>query len=271
MIHIEDGVNADFSLSSLNVCKKPATAEFANNTQGTGNVKYIWNFGDGNTSTSKDATHSYAASGTYNVILTAKSEGGCTDTASMKVVVAIPSSSISNTSATCSNKIISFSNTSIPAPLSCTWYFGDGTTSTELNPEKVYTKTGTYTVKLVNVFSSNCSDSVTKTITIVSGPAPSFKADDTSRCAAPFTVNFTNATSGNAVQYIWDFGDGDTSHAINATHTYNSQGFYTVTLTAIGPNGCENSIAKEDYISIQPVRVKQPRKFTGQRMYTTYC
>jgi PKD repeat protein len=256
LIHIEDGVNADFSLSSLNVCKKPATAEFTNNTQGAGNVKYIWNFGDGNTSTSKDATHNYAASGTYNVILTAKSEGGCTDTASMQVVIAIPSSSFTNTSATCSNKIISFSNTSIPAPVSCTWYFGDGTSSTELNPEKVYTQTGTYTVKLVNIFSSKCSDSVTKTITIVSGPAPSFTANDTFRCAAPFTVNFSNTTSGNAVQYTWDFGDGATSHTANATHTYTNQGSYTVTLTAIGPNGCENNITKNDYINIQPVRVK---------------
>jgi PKD repeat protein len=81
-------------------------------------------------------------------------------------------------------------------------------------------------------------DSVTKTIDIVSGPAPSFTANDTFRCAAPFTVNFSNTTSGNAVQYTWDFGDGDTSHASTATHTYNNQGSYTVKLTAFGQTGC---------------------------------
>ena len=84
---------------------------------------------------SKDATHNYTSSGTYNVVLTAESAGGCSDTASMHVVIAIPSSSFSNTDATCSNQTITFTNTSVPAPISSTWYFGDGTSSTDLNPE----------------------------------------------------------------------------------------------------------------------------------------
>jgi gliding motility-associated-like protein len=255
LVHIEDGVNADFSLNSLNVCKKPATAVFKNKSEGSGTINYTWNFGDGSTVTSKDATHNYTASGTYNVILTAESAGGCSDTATMHVTVAIPSSSFNNTSATCSNQSIAFTNTSLPTPLSSKWYFGDGTSSTDLNPDKTYTKTGTYTVKLVNVFSANCSDSVTKTITIASGPLPSFKADDTARCAAPFNVNFFNTSTGNAIQYIWDFGDGDTSHGVNPAHVYTKSGSFDVTLTAINGNGCQTVFEKKDYINIQPVRI----------------
>ena len=48
---LNDGVNADFSLSSLNVCKKPATAVFKNNSEGSGQLNYIWNFDDGSTAT----------------------------------------------------------------------------------------------------------------------------------------------------------------------------------------------------------------------------
>ncbi len=255
LVHIDDGVNANFSLTSLNVCKKPATAIFQNNSEGSGNINYIWNFGDGATSTSKDATHNYNASGTYTVILSAESAGGCSDTASIKVVVAIPASSFKNTDATCSNQSINFTNTSVPEPVSSTWDFGDGTTSTESNPSKIYTKTGTYTIKLVNTFSSNCSDSITKTITVVSGPAASFNTKDTATCATPYNVTFANTSTGNAIQYIWNFGDGDTSHAINPMHVYTKPGSYTVNLTAINPNGCANIFEKDNYINILPIRI----------------
>ncbi len=254
-VHINDGVNADFSLVSLNVCQKPATAIFKNNSEGSDAVNYTWDFGDGSTVTTKDAAHNYTASGTYNVVLTAETPGGCSDTASMRVTVAIPTSSFNNTLATCSNQSIVFTNSSVPTPVSSMWYFGDGTSSNELNPEKTYSKTGTYTVKLVNVFSANCSDSITKTITIASGPAPSFKADDTSTCAIPFTVNFLNTSTGNAIKYIWNFGDGDTSHEINPPHIYTKNGSYTVTLTAINGNGCQSVFKKNNYINIQPIRV----------------
>ncbi len=259
LVHIEDGVNADFSLSSLNICKRPATAIFENNSVGTGsgNISYVWNFGDGGaTSTSQDATHNYSSSGTYNVVLTAISAGGCSDTASLKVTIAIPTTSFKNTDATCSNEPINFTNTSSPTPVSSTWYFGDGTTSTELNPTKTYLNTGTYTVKLVNTFSSDCSDSITKTITVASGPSASFKANDTATCATPFSVNFSNTSTGGATQYIWDFGDGDTSHALNPVHIYTDNGSYTVTLTAINANGCSSVFEKNNYITIQPIRIK---------------
>ena len=143
----------------------------------------------------------------------------------------------------------------MPAPVSCTWYFGDGTTSTELNPNKTYTKTGNYTVKLVNVFSANCADSSSKTITIETGPTAIFNADDTLKCVAPLSVNFTNKTVGAASNYLWDFGDGSTSTLANPNHIYTSTGNFTVKLTAINANGCDNVLEKPSYINIQPVKI----------------
>ena len=188
-------------------------------------------------------------------MLTAQSAGGCTDTASVEVVVAVPTSAIQNSDATCSNQTITFTNASVPKPVSNTWYFGDGSTSTDLNPDKTYTKTGTYKVKLVNKFSADCSDSITKTITIAAGPSPSFTADDTVKCVAPLNVNFKNTTTGNAVKYIWDFGDGSTSQDVNPYHSYTAMGLYTVKLTAINSNGCQTRFEKLDYIDIEPVKI----------------
>jgi PKD repeat protein len=41
---------------------------------------YLWDFGDGNTSTDVDANHKYDAEGVYTISLTAWSENGCVDT-----------------------------------------------------------------------------------------------------------------------------------------------------------------------------------------------
>jgi PKD repeat protein len=56
----------------------------------------------------------------------------------------------------------------------------------------------------------------------------------------PLLVAFTN-TSVNATSYLWDFGDSTTSTLTNPTHTYNTVGTLTVTLTATNVNG-SNSV-----------------------------
>src|SRR5207253_2550616 len=50
---------------------------------------------------------------------------------------------------------------------------------------------------------------------------------------APLTMVFTNLSSG-ATDFIWDFGDGNTSTNLNPANTYSNAGSYTVSLTASG-------------------------------------
>ncbi|MBA4147106.1 MAG: S8 family serine peptidase [Verrucomicrobia bacterium] len=57
----------------------------------------------------------------------------------------------------------------------------------------------------------------------------------------PLTVNFTNASFGNITNFAWTFGDGNTSSAVNPTHTYTSEGNFSVTLTVTGTNGLTSS------------------------------
>ena len=90
LIKIENGVNAGFSLTSLNICKSPATAVFENSSEGTGTLSYQWNFGDGKTSTDESPSHNYTSTGNYNVLLTVRSSAGCSDTASFPLVVHFP-------------------------------------------------------------------------------------------------------------------------------------------------------------------------------------
>ena len=255
LITISSGVIADFSVTSVDVCKTPAVVTFKNSSTGSGTLNYLWNFGDGKTSTASAPTHAYSNSGTYNVLLTVTSSAGCSDTATAQVVIAFPSSSFTGAESPCANKELSLKNTSSPKPVSCTWYFGDGTTSTQLNPAKVYTTPGTYTIKLVNTFSATCSDSVSKTITVYPGPSASFTTNDTANCTAPYNVQFTNTSTGSATSYKWNFGDGTYSTEMNPLHVYKHSGSFSVSLTAINANGCEDVFTIPDCVIIREVEI----------------
>jgi PKD repeat protein len=81
-------------------------------------------------------------------------------------------------------------------------------------------------------------------------PIPNFSASPTSG-PVPLTVNFTNRTLP-ASTYSWDFGDGNTSVAVNPANTYVSAGAYTVTLTASNSGGIV-ALTQTNYILVTNV------------------
>ncbi|MCH2200214.1 MAG: M4 family metallopeptidase [Flavobacteriales bacterium] len=70
-------------------------------------------------------------------------------------------------------------------------------------------------------------------------------------CQIPATIDFTDF-SNNANEYLWDFGDGETSNEENPSHTYTASGVYTVTLEVSGEAGCSTADTLEliDLITI---------------------
>jgi len=81
-------------------------------------------------------------------------------------------------------------------------------------------------------------------------PLASFTADTTIVSLPTAAVQFTN-NSINATSYLWDFGDGTTSTAVNPTYIYTYADTFTVKLTAIGGSGCENTLTKKYYIIVK--------------------
>lgn len=61
-------VTPEFSADYTSVCSAPVSIQFQNQT--TNANTYLWNFGDGTTSTLSNPQHTYAAAGDYNVTLT---------------------------------------------------------------------------------------------------------------------------------------------------------------------------------------------------------
>jgi gliding motility-associated-like protein len=253
VVQVLPNASAAFAVASEDICHSPAKVAFQNNTQGS-NINYQWDFGDGTTSTDVNPVKTYNQKGVYTVVLKAISSNGCIDTTSIKLDVSFAQSSIGIGDVVCSNVATQFTNTSTPQPVSSKWDFGDGTTSTLLNPVKTYTQTGSFTILLINQYSSTCIDSITKQITVNSGPRASFSAVDSIACAVPFTVHFNNTTNGAAQNYQWDFGDGATSTDINAVHTYSKMGSYRIVLKAFNANGCADSMV--DNVKFQPLKIK---------------
>ncbi len=251
-ITVTNGVTAVFSNTQPAVCSAPVSIAFTNTSTGPGTLSYQWQFGDGSTSTAQNPVHIYTSNGNYNVTLIVSSTAGCTDTArsAAPIVIGGITTSFSSPAQVCTNDPISFTNTSSPAPVSVLWNFGDGNTSTQLNPTHIYSAPGSYTVWMYNTY-SNCVDSSSAIITVNALPVADFSSPVVSRCQPPLNTSFQDLSTGGAVSWQWDFGDGQTSTVQNPTVTYTNNGSYSVSLIVTNGNGCRDTIARTDYIQVQ--------------------
>ncbi len=221
----------------------PLTIQGVNNPAGT--YSWLWDFGDGSTSTLQAPSHTYTAQGIYTVTLTATHANGCTYSyaQSQKAKVFSPDAAFTTDVTTgCPPLQVNFTNTSASAT-SYVWHFGDGTTSTAIHPTHTYNATGNYSVMLIAQDAGGCVDTlIVPNKIVVAPPVVNYQTPPAIQGCAPYSVNFSDASG--AASFLWDFGDGTTSTLSNPFHTYTSPGTYIVSLTTWMPNGgCEQYIA----------------------------
>jgi PKD repeat protein len=139
------------------------------------------------------------------------------------------------------HKEVGFTNTTVVSgPVAYRWAFGDGTTSTLASPAYVYDLPGEYTVALTATNLAG-SDTATDAFTVYSEPAVDFTAAPLTG-TYPLTVTFTSTAttippSDPTLVYLWQFGDGGSSHLPHPAHFYTEPGIYTVTLQVNNPAG----------------------------------
>jgi gliding motility-associated-like protein len=216
-------------------------------TDGTHPItNYLWRFGDGNSLNGNNPTvqHSYSTASTYFPKLIVTDSYGCVDSTLGGAVLDVFESKLgfyAVDSLSCPNGGVQFVNTSTGSNLSYTWDFGDGNTSTAVNPSHSYAATGTYTVKMTGREAIGCVDSVIRTNYIkVDVPVADFLASDTFTICPPMQVQFTNKSTFYKT-VLWNFGDGNTSTAANPSYSYAIPNDYTVTLTVTSAGGCTSS------------------------------
>ena len=267
-IRVVSGIDVNFNWSQPNTCQPPFVINFQDQSSGPGTLSYLWDLGNGSTSTLQNPSATYPAAGTYTVTLQVQSSLGCTGSSTKNITIAGKTTDFIAPPSVCVGQSVTFQNNSSPAPISSSWDFGDGTTSSQINPVKTYLTSGTFNVKLINNY-GNCIDSVTKTINVTSQPAVNFTANDSTACQTPFTVQFTDL-SPSAATWLWDFGDGSTSNQQNPSHTFTAQGMYNVTLTITVAGGCTNTLTKQQYIKIGGTTVSIINAPTGGCIPFTY-
>lgn len=150
----------DDEIASLHIVNPKAQFTFVVNDENpfiidfTSNItdrdSWIWDFGDGESSTLAHPTHTYAEAGEYIVTLTAIGEPGSIPAVVERAVIIILYDPVASFSYLASNSDpleITF-NTAASYVKSFAWDFGDGKTSTEKNPTHLYDTAGDYIVTL---------------------------------------------------------------------------------------------------------------------------
>ena len=236
----------------------PVTVLFHDLSQGV--TTYTWSFGDGSPlNNTASPTHVYNDTTAnvlfYPVTLTASNSYGCASSYSHTYIIypkPLPVFTANPALQTFPASTISLVNNSHhSSSYNNSWTYGDGTTSTQINPgNHIYTTWGTYSVTLTQ-YSAYCRDSVTKVI-VIKPPKPIAGFKGSKKGCAPLKVTFEN-TSQYATSYYWDFGDGNSETVIttSVTNTYYNPGTYTIKLLVTGPGG-KDSIVGIDSVIVYP-------------------
>lgn len=205
-----------------------------------------WNFGDTQSSTQQSPSHTYGSPGTYNVTLITTEAAGCSDTIVQPVTIyPLPAPDFNATTVCLGNMTTFNDNSSIGTGTinNWSWAFGDGNTSSNVNPTNLYNSWGTYNVQLILTSDTGCIDSITKPITV--NPIPFADFGYTGHCHTHptfFTDSSTASPGATVTNWTWDFGDATTSTQQNPAHTYAGPGTYQVTVISAAQGGCEDTI-----------------------------
>ncbi|WP_025615215.1 PKD domain-containing protein [Cellulophaga baltica] len=217
-------------------------------------LTYAWDFGDGNTATTANPSHTFTTAGTYTVTLTVTDDGTPVLTSTDTITIIVTDANQAPTAVATSDILagevsldVQFTGDTSTDPdtgdvLTYAWDFGDGSTATTANPSHTFTTAGTYNVTLTVTDDgtpalSSSEATITITVNAPANQAPTAIAtSDINSGEASLDVQFTGDTStdpdtGDVLTYAWDFGDGSTATSANPAHTFTTAGTYDVTLT----------------------------------------
>ncbi len=243
---------ADFTVNNTTSTCPPLIVQFNNTSVNFASI--LWDFGDGNTSSSANPSHFYNFPGVFTARLTVTSPGGCTSFKEMPITVSGPQGNFSYSPLEgCLPLRVSFTATSL-ARSSFIWDFSDGTTVATTDSVVIheYTIPGTYIPRMILQDMNGCTVSIAGIDTIrVNGVEARFSTDTLLGCNRTL-IQFTNESVGNQAiaGFEWDFGDGQTSTAENPLHEYLLPGIYFPKLKVTTSGGCTDTVT-----SALPVKI----------------
>lgn len=241
----------DFTISSANgLYCNPSRVSF-NSTVSGSPVGYIWTFGNGTISNSKDPTITYTSAGTFSVtLLVIYSRNTSQVTKSITINPAVSSTIGVDRNFICTPGEINFTSSSSIGSPAYEWDFGDGSgiqTTTNGTISHLYNVMGTYDVSLKTISEAGCS--ITKVTSVSMAPITVSGSVSKDSGCIPATTRLTASPSipknSTVTSYEWDFNDGTpnvtaTAKAIN--HIYSNTGSFRPKVKVITSEGCETTL-----------------------------
>lgn len=198
---------------------------------------WLWQFGDGHTSTLQEPVHTFEQPGEYIVTLAVSRSGDPTVVSSSENIITvgappptawfewIPQEPVIGT-------VVEFVDLSTGDITAWEWDFGDGTTSSEQFPSHTYSTTGSFEVNLTVTSATGATGSENRWLAVTDDPMTADFSWIPETPGAGQPVEFLDLSQGGPVSWHWDFGNGRTSNQRHPVHWFEQGGTYNVTLTA---------------------------------------
>ena len=250
-VKVKASPKADFGIQPIGC--SPFTPILANTSYGSP-TNFLWNFGNGQTTTMQSPTPpTYINMTRRDSVFTIKLKvSNACGIDSVRKNITVKANDVfakffTNINQGCQPLTVDFFNISSPGA-EIIWDFGDGTSAYAEQVSHEYDSAGVFRVKILAIGSCG-RDSFFTTVNVFEKPKPDF--DVLTPCVNTSAQFVNKTTNGNS--YIWDFGDGSTpSTRPNPTHVYTAIGVYTVKLIVANSRPCVDSIIKQIRVSEKP-------------------
>lgn len=254
IIHI---ISFEYPVAAFSFTSDCESFDFINNSTPVSEIDSVhWFFGEGDTlrlyTSPFNASYSYTTDGEYIVFLKVFHESGCWNMISDTISFYHPQAEFSYSNV-CGNFQFNNESTAATGVLSYFWDFDDGVTSTDEDPNHLYSSPGDYEVSLIVTHESGCESSIGHLVSFYE-PVALFSYDPpcfgTQTCF--YDASIPNATSITA--WYWDFGTGITSGVPNPCYIYATPGEYIVSLSVLNSTGCISDLYTDTLnVDFEPV------------------
>lgn len=234
--------------------------------------EFQWYFGDGDSSSLPNPTHTYMDTGIYTVMLIGIDPNSCNERDSAFLTVTVSDDTLIATTidtlfANCDSLGVYVGAEFVPTT-SYDWFMGDGSVYNDAGNfvTHTYPSSGAYEIVLHITDTTKCETEAWDTIPVSFAPEIPAEIGTEAGCINTL-LNFENFSNPDAELFIWDLGNGQTSNDFEPSTSYAVGGDYTVILTVVDSATCSFTSSDTAIVSIIPPPIAN---FTTDSNYYLY-